>query len=192
MNIELNPDSKPIKHIPYCLNLWVKEKEKKEIDRMLVDDLIFPIDEAEWINRILIKSKKGIEDIWIGVDYQSLSFACIHDPFSTPFSDKVLNQVAGNEDYSFIDGFSGYHQVIIVEEEKWKNTFTTDWGSFSYNVIPFGLNISLAVFSPIVIATFHDFIHNFLEVYLDDWIVYHLIKDHIGLLWLMLDCCHQL
>jgi hypothetical protein len=40
----------------------------------------------------------------------------VHDPFPTPFTDEVLEQVAGRESYSFTDGFSGYHQVRIVEE----------------------------------------------------------------------------
>jgi len=45
------------------------------------------------------------------VDYRSLNNAYVHDPFPTPFSDEFLNNVAGNEAYSFTNGFSGYHQV---------------------------------------------------------------------------------
>jgi hypothetical protein len=43
MNIELNPNSKPVKHRPYHPNPRVKEKVKKEIDRMLVVGLILPV-----------------------------------------------------------------------------------------------------------------------------------------------------
>jgi hypothetical protein len=78
----------------------------------------------------------------------------VHDPFPTPFTDEVLEQVAGKESYSFTDGFSGYHQVRIVEEDKNKTTFITEWGSFAYNVMPFGLKNAPAVFSRIVIAAF--------------------------------------
>jgi hypothetical protein len=56
----------------------------------------------------------------------------------TPFSEEVLDHVAEKESYSFIDGFLGYHQVQIVEENNKKTTFITEWGSFAYNVIPFG------------------------------------------------------
>jgi hypothetical protein len=42
-----------------------------------------------------------------------------------------------------------------------------------------------------VIATFKDFIHKFLEVYLDDWIVFSLLKDHVEVLRLMLGTCRQ-
>jgi hypothetical protein len=97
------------------------------------------------------------------VDYRSLNFSCVHDPFPTPFTDEVLEQVAGKEVYSFTDGFSGYHQVRIVKEDKNKTTFITEWGSFTYNVMPFVLKNSPAVFSKIVIAIFKEFIHKFIE-----------------------------
>jgi hypothetical protein len=98
------------------------------------------------------------------------------------FNDEVLDKVAGKEAYSFTDGFSGYHQVRILEDGKKKTTFITEWGSFTYNVIPFGLNNSHVVLSRIVIATFHDFIHKFLEVYMDEWMVYNLLKENVWIL----------
>ena len=39
-----------------------------------------------------------------------------------------------------------------------------------------------AVFSIIVIASFWYYIHKFLEVYLDNWIVYNILKDHVAML----------
>jgi hypothetical protein len=69
MRIELNPESRPVKHRPYRLNPRVKEKVKKEIDRMLTAGLIFPVDKAEWISPIMIQTKKGTwmiyEFVWI-------------------------------------------------------------------------------------------------------------------------------
>ena len=72
---------------------------------MLKADLIFPIKEAEWVNPIVIKSKREKSEIRVCVDYRSLNNACIHDPFPTPFSDEVLDNVAGKEAYSLTDGF---------------------------------------------------------------------------------------
>jgi hypothetical protein len=111
-----------------------------------------------------------------------MNSACVHDSFPTPFSDKVLDQVAGKESYSFTDRFSGYHQVRIVEEDKKKTTFITEWGSFAYNVMPFGLKNTPVVFSRIVIATFREFIHKFVEVYMDDLTIYNMLKYHVGIL----------
>jgi hypothetical protein len=47
----------------------------------------------------------------------------VHDPFPSPFIDEVLEQVVGKEAYSFTDGFSRYHKVRIIKEDKNKTTF---------------------------------------------------------------------
>ena len=132
----------------------MKEKVKREIDKMLEAGLIFPVEEVEWVSPIVIQRKKGTEDIRVCVEYRSLNFVCVHDPFPTPFTDEVLEQVVGKESYSFTDGFLGYHKVRIVEEEKNKTTFIIKWGSFAYNVIPFGLENAPPFFSQFVIAVF--------------------------------------
>jgi hypothetical protein len=60
--------------------------------------------------------------------------------------------------------------------------FVMEWGSYQYTVMSFGLKNAPAIFSRVVIATFKEFIHQFLEVYLDDWTVYSLLKNHVELL----------
>ena len=57
--------------------------------------------------------------------------------------------------------------------------------------MPFGLKNALVVFSRVVVAAFKEFIHKFPEVYLDDWTMFSLLKDHIEVLRLMLDRCRQ-
>jgi len=118
--------------------------------------------------------------------------ACVHDPFPTPFRNEVLDQVAGNEAYSFTYGFFIYHHIQIAKEYMKNNTFNIEWGSFFYNVMLFGLKNAPTVFSRIIIATFSNIIHMFLEVYLDDWNVYKLLEEKTGILHLMLDHYRQL
>ena len=57
--------------------------------------------------------------------------------------------------------------------------------------MPFGLKNAPTIFSRIVVSAFKDFIHKFLEVYFDDWIVFGLVRDHIESLPMMLGRCHQ-
>jgi hypothetical protein len=57
--------------------------------------------------------------------------------------------------------------------------------------MPFGLKNLPAIFSRVVIVAFKEFIHQFLEVYLDDWTVYSLLKYHVEVLRLMLERCRQ-
>jgi hypothetical protein len=78
-----------------------------------------------------------------------------------------------------------------VQEERHKTTFVIEWGRNQYTIIPFGLKNAPASFSRVVIVAFKEFIHKFLEVYLDDLIVFSLLKDHIEVLRLMLDRCRH-
>lgn len=52
---------------------------------------------------------KKIRVARICVDFRNLNDACVHDPFPTPFTYEVLENVSGREVYSFTDGFLGYH-----------------------------------------------------------------------------------
>ena len=86
---------------------------------------------------------------------------------------------------------SGYHQVRIAQEDYHKTTFVTEWGCYQYTVMPFGLKNAPANFSRIVVSTCKDFIHKFLEVYIDDWMVFGMVWDHIENLCMMLERCRQ-
>ena len=82
----------------------------------------------------------------------------MHDPFSTPFIDEVLEVVGGQKMYSFIDVFFGYHQISITKEDRHKTTFFTECGCFQYTIMPFGLKNGPGIFSRIVVTTFKYFI----------------------------------
>lgn len=58
-------------------------------------------------------------------------------------------------------------------------------------VMPFGLKNAPAIFSHIMVAAFKEFFHKFIEVYLDDWTVFILVKKHVASLRLMLDAYHR-
>nr|GFB18058.1 reverse transcriptase domain-containing protein [Tanacetum cinerariifolium] len=54
-------------------------------------------------------------------------------------SKTVLERLAGNEYYCFLDGFSGYFQIPIDPRDQEKKTFTCSYGTFAYHRMPFGL-----------------------------------------------------
>jgi hypothetical protein len=51
----------------------------------------------------------------------------------------VLNIVAGCGAYSFLDGYSKYHQISIVLKDRYKTTFVTEWAAFIWKVMLFGV-----------------------------------------------------
>lgn len=135
---------------------------------MLEAGIIDPVEDSDWVIPMVVQEKKHKDEIRICVDLRKLNDACVHDPFPTPFTDEVLENVGEKEAYSFIDEFLGYHQIKIMPEDRSKTTFTTQWHCFQYIVMSFGLKNALGIFSLVVIAVFKEIIHKFLEVYFDD------------------------
>ena len=55
-------------------------------------------------------------------------------------------------------------------EDMEKITFFTQWGTFCYKVMTFGLKNARATYQRAMVALFHDIIHHEIKVYMDDMI----------------------
>ncbi|KAL3741040.1 hypothetical protein ACJRO7_022199 [Eucalyptus globulus] len=104
------------------------------------------------------------------VDYRDLNKASPKDDFPLPHIDVLVDSTAGFELFSFMDGFSGYNQIRMKEEDKEKTAFITPWGTFHYKVMPFGLKNAGATYQRAMVTLFHDMMHEEIEVYVDDMI----------------------
>ena len=80
-----------------------------------------------------------------------------------------------------LDGFFGYNQVVIQEEDSHKTTFTTPWGTFEYLRIPFGLLNAKATFQRAMDYAFKELIGKIIEIYQDDLTVFSKERSsHVG------------
>ncbi|GJZ32939.1 reverse transcriptase domain-containing protein [Tanacetum coccineum] len=84
----------------------------------------------------------------------------------------MLERLAGNEFYCFLDGFSGYFQIPIDPKDQEKTTFTCPYGTFAYRRMPFGLCNAPETFQRCMMAIFHDMIEKTMEVFMDDFSVF--------------------
>ncbi|GJT62933.1 reverse transcriptase domain-containing protein [Tanacetum coccineum] len=106
------------------------------------------------------------------IDYRKLNEATRKDHFSLPFMDQMLERLARNEFYCFLDGFSGYFQIPIDPQDQEKTTFTCPYGTFAYRRMPFGLCNAPGTFQRCMMAIFHDMIEKTMEVFMDDFSVF--------------------
>ena len=88
-----------------------------ELDKMLAARIIKPVEESKWVSPMVVQEKKTKGEIRICVDLRKLNDAYLHDLFPSPFTNEVLENVVGEEVYSFTDGFLGYHQIRITPED---------------------------------------------------------------------------
>ena len=89
-------------------------------------------------NNILLPSKT-VTGWRICIDYRKLNKATRKDHFPLPFLDQVLDRLEGHEYYCFIDGYSGYNQIVVAPEDQEKTTFTYPYGTFTFRWMPFRL-----------------------------------------------------
>ncbi|GKE30411.1 reverse transcriptase domain-containing protein [Tanacetum coccineum] len=104
--------------------------------------------------------------------YRKLNDATRKDHFPLPFMDQMLERLAGNEYYCFLDGFSGYFQIPIDPQDQEKTTFTCPYGTFAYRRMPFGLCNAPGTFQRRMIAIFYDMIKETTEVFMDDFSIF--------------------
>ena len=80
------------------------------------------------------------------IDYRKLNAATKKDHFSLPFIDQILDRLAGQTYFCFLDGYSGYNQIAIHPDDQENTTFTCPFGTFALRRIPFGLCNAPATF----------------------------------------------
>ncbi|GJS78148.1 reverse transcriptase domain-containing protein, partial [Tanacetum coccineum] len=187
--ILMEEDYKPTVQSQRRVNPKIHEVIKKEVIKLLDARMIYPISDSPWVSLIHCVPKKGGITVvanedneliptrlvtgWrVCIDYRKLNEATRKDHFPLPFMDQMLERLAGNEFYCFLDGFSGYFQIPIDPQDQEKTTFTCPYGTFAYRRMPFGLCNAPGTFQRCMMAIFHDMIEKTMEVFMDDFSVF--------------------
>lgn len=155
---------------------------KGEVEKLMKDRFIYPIPLVNWVSNIIPVTKKQ-GTIRVCINYYDLNCACLKDNYPTPFIDQIIDECAGSEFFSFMDGFSCYNQIKILPVDQDKIAFIYPWGTFAYKKLPFGLKNARATFQRVMSYAFHD-IQNIIQPYLDDLHTHsHKCHDHLDHLW---------
>nr|GEW15030.1 reverse transcriptase domain-containing protein [Tanacetum cinerariifolium] len=154
--ILMEDDYKPMVQHQRRVNPKIHDVIKKEVEKLLDTGLIYPISDSPWVSPVHCVPKKGGFTIvkneeneliptrlvtgWrVCIDYRKLNEATRKAHFPLPFMDQMLERLAGNKYYCFLDGFFGYFQIPIDPHDQEKTTFTCPYGTFAYRCMPFGL-----------------------------------------------------
>nr|GEV79427.1 reverse transcriptase domain-containing protein [Tanacetum cinerariifolium] len=114
--ILMEEDFEPAVQHQRRVNPKIHDVIKNEVLKLINAGLIYSISDSPWLNEATKK-----------------------DHFPLPFMDQMLERLAGNQYYCFLDGFSGYFQIPINPKDQEKTTFTCPYGTFAYHRKPFGL-----------------------------------------------------
>lgn len=155
--IPLRDDAKPSKQRPYTYNQNFASKIKEEIDKLLEAEFIYEIEHTKWVSPTIIVPKENGK-LRVCVNLKKVNAAMVRDHYPLPITDHILERVARKRAYSFLDGFSGYNQVSIYEQDQHKTAFVTEWGVFAYRVMAFGLMNAPATFQRLMSHAFKEYL----------------------------------
>jgi hypothetical protein len=102
------------------------------------------------------------------MDFRNLNQLSLKDNYPLPNMEHLSQRVTRSGMLSMLDGFSGSNQILVTDEDRHKTTFTTQWGTFEYNRMPFSLLNAKSTFQRAVDFSFGDIISKINEIYQDD------------------------
>ena len=136
--LHVRPDAKPVRQPLRRLSEEKRGVVGEEIARLLAAGCIMEVFFPEWLANPVLVLKKNKQ--WrMCIDYTSPNKACPKDPFALPRIDQVIDSTAGCELLSFLDAYSGYHQIKLNPADRLKTAFITPFGAFCYLTMTFGL-----------------------------------------------------
>jgi len=124
---------------------------------------------------VLVRKKNG--EISLCMDFINMNRCSLKDNYPLPKMDHILQKLVGAQRISMLDGYSGYNQIVVFEEDKNTNCFTTPWGPLMYKNIPLGLVNSRDTFQIEMGIAFIREKDNLIVIYADEIIVFSKTDD---------------
>jgi hypothetical protein len=166
----------------------MREVVKKDVLKLLKAGFIYLVSNSEWVSPIQVVPKKGGMTVirneknelipkrtvtcWrMCIDYRKLNKATQKDHFPLPFIDEMLERLA-NHSFCLLDGYFGYHQILIQPNDQSKTTFTCPYGTFAYMRMSFGLFNAPASSQKCMMVIFSGLIEKVMEVFMNDFSIY--------------------
>ena len=122
--LNVDPEKKPVQQRRRVFSLERSKAVMDEVNKLLATNFIKEVYYLEWLaNVVMVKKANGK---WrMCVDFMDLNNACLKDNFPLPRIDQLMDSIAEHKLLTFMDAFSEYNQIQMVEEDQEMMAFIT-------------------------------------------------------------------
>lgn len=170
----------PIARPPYRVPVTQRDILRNEIDALL-DQGIIEESTSPWSAPVVLVNKitpDGGTKIRLCIDFRMLNSITKKDFLPLPNLQETIEELNEAAVFTTLDLASGYHLVGIAEADKEKTAFSTLWGHYQWNRMPFGLCNAPSTFQRLMNCILSSLTNESCYVYLDDIIVF--IKNNVN------------
>ena len=168
-DIELQPGCS-VRDRPRPISPRDFEEAKQHIQGLLEAQIITPSCSPFASPIVLVRKKNNT--LRLCVDYRAVNRFTIKDSYAIPKIDDLFLTLNGSKWFSSMDLSKAYYQVPLTERAKQISAFTTPFGLFQFERMPFGLSNSPGTFQRLMDKVFVDMNLSELIVFLDDILVH--------------------
>jgi hypothetical protein len=170
-SLNVSKTTRPIKQKLRWFAHDKKEAIRAKVTWLLAAGFIKEVYHPDWLANPVLVCKKNNE--WrMCVDYTDLNKHYPKDPFGLPRIDEVIDSIADYELLSFLNCYSGYHQIALNKDDQIKTSFITPFGVYCYMTMSFGLKNAGATYQRAIQQCLADEIKDDLvKAYVDDVVV---------------------
>lgn len=126
-----------------------KEEIDKQMRELLANDIVVPSN-SPYNSTLWIVPKKadppGNKKWRMVIDCMALNEKSVPDAYPLPSINDILDHLGNAQYFSVFDLASGFHQIEMARDDASKTAFSTPFGHYQYNRMPFGLRNTPATF----------------------------------------------
>lgn len=170
MTIDFEADKQPPRGFQYRLSRPKKEELARQLKLALEKGWVEPSSAPFGAHVLFAKKKNG--GLRMCIDYRAVNRITHRQNWPLPRIDDLLDMLNGASVFTGLDLASGYWQIPLKEEHKYRSTFLCPQGAYQWTFMPFGLANAPGMFAKTMHTIFSDMIGKFVLVYLDDILIF--------------------
>lgn len=150
IDINLKENAKPIFYKPYTMPYSLRDRTKKEIDRLVSLGILYPVRHSNWATPMIPVEKPNDEIRICGDCKVTINKFLSKDHYPMPQIEDILANLAGSKYFCVLDLKAAFQQIEVSESSQEYLTINTHWGLYRYRRLIYGISLAPTYFQSVM------------------------------------------